>query len=106
MQCSSKHGRLQADQIARKQKVQNLSAAVRKRLKPKRPRGIQCVDFRILIAGTNNLGAGRQRDVVAFDRGDRAEFVGADRLEQAARAQFAFEAAHLHAVRFPEIYVF
>jgi hypothetical protein len=72
------HGRLQADEVARQQEVQNLAATVGQHFEAECPAGIERVDFRTILAGADDLGARRQHDVVALDLVDGAELVRGD----------------------------
>ena len=96
MLCGVEHGRLQADEIAWQEEVQNLAAALGQHFEAERPAGIERVEFRAVVTGSDDLAACRHHEMIALDLVDHAKLIRGDGLEWTAGAQCTFEAGNLH----------
>jgi hypothetical protein len=76
------NGGLKPEQVAGQQEVEDLAAAVRQRFEAEGPAGVQRIELGAILAGTDDLGAGWHREMIAFHVIDDAEFVIGDRPEQ------------------------
>jgi hypothetical protein len=76
------HFLLYADEVARKQEIQNLPPPVAQRFEAKRPADLQRVKRRVSLAFFDQRWPHQQVQVPAFERLHQHQFGGLERLEQ------------------------